>query len=60
MENVIYNILTILIVAFAFFLLGRKVYNSFANNSNACDSGCDGCASKCDLKEIMQKQNNAL
>ncbi len=61
MDNIIYNILTLIIVASAFFLMGRKIYHNVKKTDKSqCESGCDGCTTKCDLKEIVQKHNTTL
>lgn len=58
MENLIYNILTILIVSAAVLIAAKKFYDSLKPKSESnCDSGCGGCSSKCDLKEALQNNN---
>ncbi|MBI9067391.1 MAG: FeoB-associated Cys-rich membrane protein [Salinivirgaceae bacterium] len=50
----VYNIFTFIIVGFAFFIAGRKVYFSFKPKKNtACSTGCAGCGTPCNLKDIV-------
>ncbi|MFA6400644.1 MAG: hypothetical protein WCX31_03325 [Salinivirgaceae bacterium] len=54
MEQVIYNILTFLIIGTALFIAGRKAYAKlFVKKESSCASGCEGCASKCELKSVV-------
>lgn len=56
MENLIYNILAFIIVGFAFTIAAIRFYKSIKpNQKSSCDSGCGGCASKCDLKEAFHQ-----
>ncbi len=49
----IYNIITYLIVALSLFLAGKKIYMKiFTNKQPACESGCGGCTSKCELRNL--------
>ena len=59
MDELFYNILASGIVLFAFFILGRKLYLIFFKaNANSCDSGCGGCSTECDLKNLSQTKKS--
>ena len=56
MEELIYNIFTFIIIAFAVFVAGKKIYDSVKpkNDSSSCSSGCGGCGTPCELKDVIQ------
>jgi hypothetical protein len=55
MEQVIYNTLAFLIIGTALFIAIRKAYAIlFAKKETSCASGCEGCASKCELKSVVE------
>lgn len=56
MESLIYNILALIIVAFAFVIAGIRFFKTIkSTDKSSCESGCGGCSSQCDLKQIIQK-----
>lgn len=59
METIIYNSLAFLILAFAVFITVKKVYQTlFKKQETSCASGCSGCASKCDLKQLVNNNSS--
>ena len=53
--NLIYDILTYLIVAIAVLIAFKKFLDKTIRKqkvSSSCADGCGGCTSKCDLKEF--------
>jgi len=61
MEQVIYNTLAFLIIGIALFIAGRKVFAKlFVKKESTCASGCDGCASKCELKSLVELKKSTL
>lgn len=57
MEEIIYNVLAILIVAAALFVAVRKVYHKInPKKKSSCGDGCGGCSSDCQIKDLVQKQ----
>lgn len=57
MEDLVYNTFAYLIVAFAVFIVLKKAYAAIWKKSktDSCDSGCSGCSTTCDLKQLVQK-----
>lgn len=55
MEDHIYNLLTYLIIFVAVIITGKKFWkkNFGKKEDSSCSSGCGGCATKCDLKELV-------
>lgn len=55
--NLIYDILTYLVIGVAVFVTIKKVFeNSFKKKDpSSCSDGCGGCTSKCDLKDLAQE-----
>jgi len=57
MEQVVYDILAILIIVVAVGIVIKKVIDKILpTKKSACESGCGGCATPCDLKEIIKHQ----
>lgn len=55
MEQIIYNTLTYLIVAFAIFITIKKIFGKNPEKiESTCSSGCGACSSKCDLKALVK------
>lgn len=61
MEQLFYDTLALLIVATAIFLTGRKVYLTvFKKKEPTCESGCNGCSSKCEIKQLGSLKKTIL
>jgi hypothetical protein len=57
METVFFTVLTYLILGFAFFIAGRKLFEKlFSSKKSSCADGCAGCTSKCELKSLVDSQ----
>lgn len=59
MEQIVYNILTYIIIGFALFVAGKKMYGkAFSKKKESgCGDGCGGCSSKCELKDLATNLN---
>ena len=54
MDEIIYNIISYLIILIALFIAGRKLFQKmFVKKESSCADGCGGCSTKCDLKELV-------
>ncbi len=59
MTSIVLNIAAILVVGFAFFMAGKKVFTKlFTKPVSQCESSCGGCTNKCDLHEALAKKGH--
>lgn len=59
MEKLIYDILAVLIICSAVGIFIRYIYNKFLpKKKHGCDSGCGGCSTPCELKNMIKHQEN--
>ncbi len=58
----IYNVFTYAIIGMALFATVKKIYSKFYTKQkpSSCDSGCNSCSTKCELKGLVDAKKPVL